>query len=64
MLERLSVRLAPVTNRAADYGPALPACCNVCRTCTTTNLVGVAVGALTVSGVAAGRFLRRIARSS
>ncbi|HEV3478583.1 MAG TPA: hypothetical protein VG144_03950 [Gaiellaceae bacterium] len=64
MLERLSVRLAPVTNRAVDYGPALPACCNVCRTCTTTNLVGVAVGAVTVAGVAAGRFLRRFARSS
>jgi hypothetical protein len=64
VLERLSVRLAPVTNRAAEYGPALPACCNVCRTCTTTNLVGLAVGGATVAGVAAARFVRRITRVS
>jgi hypothetical protein len=53
-----------VTNRAAEYGPAVPACCNVCRTCTTTNLVGLAVGGVTVAGVAAARFLRRISRFS
>jgi hypothetical protein len=64
MLERLSVRLAPVTNRAAEYGPAVPACCNVCRTCTTTNLVGLAVGGATVAGLATARFLRRITRGS
>jgi hypothetical protein len=64
MLERLSVRLAPVTNRAAEYGPAIPACCNVCRTCTTTNLVGLAVGGVTVAGLAAARLVRRVAGPS
>jgi hypothetical protein len=50
VLTTLSVKAAPITNRAADYGPMVPACCNVCRTCTTTNIVGIAtagfVGAL------------------
>jgi hypothetical protein len=60
MLQRLSVRVGPIANRAAEYGPAAPACCNVCRTCTTTNLVGLAIGALTIAGVGLGRFTRRI----
>jgi hypothetical protein len=61
-LQRLSVRMTPITNRAAEYGPAVPACCNVCRTCTTTNLVGLALGGLTVAGLAMASFARKIAR--
>jgi hypothetical protein len=37
-----------------------PACCNVCRTCTTTNVVGLIVGGATVTGLALGRFAKRI----
>ena len=59
MLRQLSVRMAPITNRAAEYGPAVPACCNVCRTCTTTNLVGLALGGLTAAGVAVASLVRR-----
>jgi hypothetical protein len=64
MLERVAVRLAPITNRTAEYGPAVPACCNVCRTCTTTNLVGLAIGGLTVAGLGMRRFARRLVRIS
>lgn len=64
MLERLSVRLAPITNRAAEYGPAVPVCCNVCRTCTTTNVVGLAIGGLTAAGLGVSRFVRRFERAS
>jgi hypothetical protein len=64
MLQRLSVRLAPITNRAAEYGPAVPVCCNVCRTCTTTNLVGLAIGGLTAAGLGVSRFVRRFERAS
>lgn len=60
MLQRLSVRAAPITNRVADYGPAVPACCNVCRTCTTTNLVGLAIGVVTAAGVGVASFARRL----
>jgi hypothetical protein len=59
VLTRLSVKLAPITNRAADYGPAVPACCNVCRTCTTTNIVGLLVGGATALGLGVAAFARR-----
>jgi hypothetical protein len=62
MLQRLSVHMAPITTRAAEYGPAVPACCNACRTCTTTNIVGLMLGAVTVAGIAVGSFAKRIAR--
>jgi hypothetical protein len=59
MLQRLSVRMAPVTNRAADYAHVAPACCNVCRTCTTTNLVGLFLGGAAAVGVALRRLIAR-----
>jgi hypothetical protein len=64
MLRSLSVKAAPITNRAAEYAPMAPACCNVCRTCTTTNIVGIALGALTATGVAIDRFARRFTKPS
>jgi hypothetical protein len=60
MLPRLSVRLAPITNRAAEYGPAVPACCNVCRTCTTTNAVGLVLGGGAAVAYAVARLARRV----
>jgi hypothetical protein len=63
MLTRLSVKAAPVTTRAAEYGPAIPVCCNVCRTCTTTNIVGLALAGLTAAGVGIVGFARRLART-
>jgi hypothetical protein len=63
MLTRLSVKAAPVTTRAAEYGPAIPVCCNVCRTCTTTNIVGLALAGLTAAGVGMVGFARRLTRT-
>jgi hypothetical protein len=48
MFERAQVRMLPVVNRASEHAPMVTACCNVCRTCTTTNLVGL----VTAGGVA------------
>jgi hypothetical protein len=59
MIRRLTVRAAPITTRAAEYAPMAPACCNVCRTCTATNIVGLALGGLTAAGVALGRLIKR-----
>jgi hypothetical protein len=39
-------------------------CCNACRTCVTTNIVGILTGALAAMGVGVTRFARRFARSS
>ena len=37
-------------------------CCNACRTCTTTNMIGLATAGVTAAGVAAVRFARRVVR--
>jgi hypothetical protein len=42
MLERTRLNVLPVLNRAADYAPATQACCGVCRTCATTNVLALA----------------------
>ena len=59
VLTRLSVKAAPITTRAADYGPMVPACCNVCRTCTTTNIVGVATAGFFATFAAVRRLVKR-----
>lgn len=59
MLTKLAVKAAPITNRAAEYGPAVPVCCNVCRTCTTTNVVGLIIGGGTAAAYGVARFARR-----
>lgn len=60
MLERAQVKVLPVVNRAADHAPILPACCNVCRTCTTTNVVGLAFGAVAAAGYGLARLGKRL----
>jgi hypothetical protein len=60
MVRRLSVRVAPLTSRAVDYAPVAPTCCNVCRTCTTTNVIGLGLGVLAAAGVVLGRVTKRL----
>jgi hypothetical protein len=42
MLERTRLNVLPVLDRAAEYAPATQACCGVCRTCATTNVLALA----------------------
>lgn len=64
MLRKLAVKAAPITNRVADYGPAAPVCCNACRACTTTNVVGLVFAAATAAGVGVTHLARRLVKSS
>jgi hypothetical protein len=59
MLERTTRRALPILNRAADVAPAVQACCGACRTCMTTNLVGVAVTGAAGAVALLRRFFRR-----
>jgi hypothetical protein len=59
MLERTTTRALPVLNRAADLAPAAQACCGVCRTCATTNILGAAFAAATGAALWLGRLIRR-----
>ena len=58
VLERTAIRVLPVVNRAVEHAPMATACCNVCRTCTTSNIVGLLFAS--AGGFALG--LRRLAR--
>jgi hypothetical protein len=49
------VKFLPLANRAADVAPMTTACCNACRTCATTNLLGILFAA---AGYAAAPFVR------
>jgi len=53
MLERAQIKALPVLNRAGELAPAAQACCGVCRTCATTNV-------LTLLGAAAAWVLTRV----
>ncbi len=52
MLERVTARTLPLVNRASEYAPVAPACCNACRTCTASNVVGLVLGAVVAAGAA------------
>jgi hypothetical protein len=59
VFERVTMRTLPVVNRAADFAPVAPACCNACRTCTTTNVLGLLTGSVAAAAVAGKRLLTR-----
>jgi hypothetical protein len=59
-MERAQLRMLPLANRANDLGPAATVCCNACRTCMTTNIIGAGLAAL--GAVALG--IRRLAPRS
>jgi hypothetical protein len=60
----MSSRALPMVNRAADVAPAAQACCGLCRTCTTTNLVGLAVAGFGAIMAAAAQLAKRFATAS
>jgi len=65
VLERTTTRTLPLLNRASDLAPTAQACCGVCRTCATTNIVSVAIAGLAGVGVALRRVVAgRVAKPS
>ena len=53
-----------ITQAAAKYGenaPMATVCCNACRTCVTTNLIGLATAAVAAGGLSLRRLFRRSA---
>jgi hypothetical protein len=58
-----SGRAAQAAARYGENAPMTAVCCNACRTCVTTNIVGLATAALAGAGVATARLARRIVRA-
>ena len=63
MIERASARMLPVVNRAAEYAPVAPACCNACRVCATSGAVGLAFAGAGAVAAFFVRLARKVARS-
>ena len=53
-------RVGQVAGKYADNAPLATACCNACRTCMTTNAVGLAFAAIAAAGLGVSRFVRRL----
>lgn len=49
MKEIWSSRVAEVSQKYGENAPLATACCNACRTCVTTNLVGLALAGVAAS---------------
>jgi len=60
MLERVATRALPLINRSVELTPAVQACCGVCRTCATTNILTVASAAAAGLAAAVVRSVKRL----
>jgi hypothetical protein len=52
-------RMAQAAGRYGEHAPMAAVCCNACRTCVTTNILGMALAGITGAGVAVWGLARR-----
>jgi hypothetical protein len=51
--------MAQAVGKYGENAPMAAVCCNACRTCVTTNIVGIATAAVAGTGYAVANFMRR-----
>lgn len=51
--------MAQATVKYSENVPTVAVCCNACRTCVTSNVLTVAMGAIAGAGYAVVNFARR-----
>ena len=52
-------RMAHAAGKYGVNAPMAAVCCNACRTCVTTNVLGVAMGGVAGAGYALANLVRR-----
>jgi hypothetical protein len=52
-------RVVQTTAKYGEQAPLAAVCCNACRTCVTTNILGLVTGAGAAAGLAVVNFTRR-----
>jgi hypothetical protein len=52
-------RMAHAAGKYGENAPMAAVCCNACRTCVTTNVVGIVTAAAAGAGYAVANFARR-----
>jgi hypothetical protein len=56
--------MAQAAGKYGEHAPMAAACCNACRTCVTTNIIGVVMAAFAGAGYAALRLIGKRGRVS
>jgi hypothetical protein len=51
--------MAQAAGKYGENAPMAAVCCNACRTCVTTNIIGVAMAGIAGAGYAVANFARR-----
>ena len=51
--------MAQAAGKYGEHAPMAAVCCNACRTCVTTNVLGVVFGSFAFLGLGAARLARR-----
>jgi hypothetical protein len=54
--------MAQAAGKYGENAPMAAVCCNACRTCVTTNVLGIASASVAAVGYAAANAVKRIAR--
>jgi hypothetical protein len=54
--------MAQAAGKYGENAPMAAVCCNACRTCVTTNVLGIASAGVAAVGYAAANAVKRIAR--
>ena len=57
-------RVAQAAGKYGDTVPSAAVCCNACRTCLTTNVIGLATAGVMAAGYGITRFARRLIKPS
>jgi hypothetical protein len=63
MKEIWAGRVAQAAGKYGESAPTAAVCCNACRTCLTTNLIGLATAGFMAAGYGVARYVRQLAKS-
>jgi hypothetical protein len=55
--------MAQAAGKYGEHAPMATVCCNACRTCVTTNIIGLLTGAAVAAGAGVMSFARRLSRA-
>jgi hypothetical protein len=54
--------MAQAAGKYGEYAPMAAVCCNACRTCVTTNVLGIAMATAASGGVAVAGLAKRLGK--
>jgi hypothetical protein len=57
-------RVAQAAGKYGENVPSAAVCCNACRTCLTTNVIGLATAGVVAAGYGVARVARRFVKPS